>query len=92
MALLFFPFLFSAFFMRIEAGARRTRGARHAQGEQHSPPPPRPSRVYEHKVYVTVYAQILQSEKEETIKKYKNDNNNNKYYILPRFGQMKWEF
>ena len=34
------------------------------------PPPPRPSRVYEHKVYVAVYAQILQSEKEETIKKY----------------------
>ena len=54
-----------------------------------STPPPRPSRVYEHKVYVAVYAQILQSEKEETIKKYKNDNNNNKYYILPRFGQMK---
>lgn len=54
-----------------------------------TPPPPRLSRVYEHKVYVAVYAQILQSEKEETIKKYKNDNNNNKYYILPRFGQMK---
>ena len=35
-----------------------------------TPPPPRPSRVYEHKVYVAVYAQILQSEKEETIKKY----------------------
>ena len=74
MALLFFPFFFPAFFMRIEAGARRTRGARHTRGEQHSPPP-RPSRVltisvvYEHKVYVAVYAQILQSEKEETIKK-----------------------
>ena len=61
-----------------------------------TPPPPRPSRVlaisvvYEHNVYVAVYAQILQSEKEETIKKiYKNDNNNNKYYISPRFGQMK---
>lgn len=41
-----------------------------------APPLPRPSRVltisvvYEHKVYVAVYAQILQSEKEETIKKY----------------------
>lgn len=39
-----------------------------------APPLPRPSRVltisvvYEHKVYVAVYAQILQSEKEETIK------------------------
>ena len=38
-------------------------------------PPPPPSRVltisvvYEHNVYVAVYAQILQSEKEETIKK-----------------------
>lgn len=50
-----------------------TRGETYPRGA--APPLPRPSRVltisvvYEHKVYVAVYAQILQSEKEETIKK-----------------------
>ena len=50
-----------------------TRGETYPRGA--ALPPPRPSRVltisvvYEHNVYVAVYAQILQSEKEETIKK-----------------------
>lgn len=86
------PFLhFHANWSRREAN---TRGETCPRGAA-LPPPPQSrvltiSVVYEHNVYVAVYAQILQSEKEETIKKiYKNDNNNNKYYISPRFGQMK---
>ena len=85
------PFLhFHANWSRREAN---TRGETCPRGAALPPPPSRVltiSVVYEHNVYVAVYAQILQSEKEETIKKiYKNDNNNNKYYISPRFGQMK---
>ena len=66
------PFLhFHANWSRREAN---TRGETCPRGAALPPPPP-PSRVltisvvYEHNVYVAVYAQILQSEKEETIKK-----------------------
>lgn len=73
MALLFFPFLFPAFSCELEQARGEHEGWDMPEGS--STPPPRKSRVlaisvvYEHNVYVAVYAQILQSEKEETIKK-----------------------
>ena len=73
MALLFFPFLFPAFSCELEQARGEHEGRDMPEGS--STPPPPPSRVltisvvYEHNVYVAVYAQILQSEKEETIKK-----------------------
>lgn len=64
------PFLhFHANWSRREAN---TRGETCPRGAALPPPPSRVltiSVVYEHNVYVAVYAQILQSEKEETIKK-----------------------
>lgn len=71
MALLFFPF--PAFSCELEQARGEHEGRDMPEGS--STPPPPPSRVltisvvYEHNVYVAVYAQILQSEKEETIKK-----------------------
>lgn len=70
MALLFFPFLFFLHFSCELKQARGEHEGRDMPEGSSTLPPPRPSRVYEHKVYVAVYAQILQSEKEETIKKY----------------------
>lgn len=66
-------------FLHFSCELKQARGEHEGRDmpEVSSTPPPRPSRVltisvvYEHKVYVAVYAQILQSEKEETIKKYK---------------------
>ena len=73
MALLFFPF--PAFSCELEQARGEHEGRDMPEGSSTPPPPLPPSRVltisvvYEHNVYVAVYAQILQSEKEETIKK-----------------------
>lgn len=60
------------------------------KGSSTSPPPPA-HRVCMNTKFMSLFTRKFCNPKRKKQLKniYKNDNNNNKYYILPRFGQMK---
>lgn len=89
------PFLhFHANWSRREAN---TRGETCPRGAALPPPPHRVclrSALCMNTTFMSLFTRkFCNPKRKKQLKKiYKNDNNNNKYYISPRFGQMKWEF